>query len=180
MNGGALEIPFGPRQFTIRHSQFIIYNGVSLLDRVRKRLLVSGVKIHLREDKTMRRITGISVSLALCLLASLPLAADQKTGAPATARYGDPTGTARNFEDSLYGVVKTVDSNQMLLAKTIFGIDQTFKFEKKTKFLRDDKPSTWDALKPGDQVWVNIRRDKKTGDVFAKKVVSSGLVAPVE
>jgi hypothetical protein len=96
-----------------------------------------------------------------------------------TARYGDPTGTARKYQNLLYGVIKTLDANGMVLEKTKVGIDQTLKFQPKTKFIHDDKPSSREDLKVGDQVYVDVREDKKTGDLYAKKVVT-GIVVPVE
>jgi hypothetical protein len=96
-----------------------------------------------------------------------------------TARYGDPTSTARKYQNFLSGVIKTVDANGMVLEKTKAGIDQTFKFQPKTKFIHDDKPSSREDLKVGDQVYVDVHEDKKTGDLYAKKVVT-GVIVPVE
>jgi hypothetical protein len=106
-----------------------------------------------------------------------PVKADE---APAgTARYGDPTSTARKYQNFLYGVIKTVDANGMMLEKTNAGIDQAFKFQPKTKFIHNDKPSSRQDLKVGDQVYVDVHKDKKTGDLYAKRVIS-GIVVPVE
>jgi hypothetical protein len=96
-----------------------------------------------------------------------------------TARYGDPTGTARKYQNFLYGVIKTLDANGMVLEKTKAGIDQIFRFQPKTKFTHDNKPSSRGDLKVGDQVYVDVHEDKKTGDLYAKKVVS-GIVVPAE
>lgn len=60
----------------------------------------------------------------------------------------------------------------MVLTKTKFGIDETFKFDRKTKFIHDGKPGTRERLKPGDEVWVDINKDKKTGEMIAKKVAT--------
>ena len=60
----------------------------------------------------------------------------------------------------------------MILTKTKFGVDQTFKFNKKTKFILDGKPSSFDKLKVGEGVYIDVDTDKKTGDLIAKKVVS--------
>jgi hypothetical protein len=105
--------------------------------------------------------------------------AQEKTVKAGTARYGDSTGTGRKYQNLLYGVIKTLDANGMVLEKTKAGIDQTFKFQPKTKFIYDDKPSSREDLKVGDQVYVDVREDKKTGDLYAKKVVT-GIVVPVE
>jgi hypothetical protein len=95
---------------------------------------------------------------------------------PATARYGNPTSTARVFQDYLYGVIKKINANELVLEKTKFGVDQAFKLEPKTKYIRDDKPTSLDDLKVGDKVWVDVKKDKKTGELIAKKVVT-GMAA---
>lgn len=91
-----------------------------------------------------------------------------------TARFGNPTSTARMFQTYLYGVIKKIDTknNQLVLDKTKFGVDQTIKLDAKTKFILDEKPSSLAHLKVGDQVYVDLKTDKKTGDMLAKKVVS--------
>ncbi len=96
-----------------------------------------------------------------------------------TGRFGNPTSTARAFQDYIYGVVKKIDSkhNELTLEKTKFGVDQPIKLESKTKYVHDRKPSSLDRLKVGDQVYVDARRDKE-GALVAKKVVTG--VAPTE
>lgn len=115
----------------------------------------------------------------LCLVMAAPAAAQEKVVEAGTARFGDPTATARKYQGFLFGVVKTIDDKGMVLEKTKAGIDQTFKFQAKTKFIRDEKPSSRDALKVGDQVYVDVREVKKTGDLLVKKVVS-GVVVPLD
>jgi hypothetical protein len=109
--------------------------------------------------------------------------------APATAQRGNrgasgagygPLGVAslgtttagNKYQDYLYGVVKVVDEDQMILTKTKAGTDQTFKFNKKTKFTLDGKDGSFKSLKLGDEVWVDADTDKKTGDLIARKVVT--------
>jgi hypothetical protein len=110
---------------------------------------------------------------------AVPATAQNKPVKAGTGRYGDPTGIARKYQNFLYGVIKTLDANGMVLEKTKVGIDQTLKFQPKTKFIHDEKPSSREDLKVGDQVYVDVHEDKKTGDLYAKKVVS-GIVVPVE
>jgi hypothetical protein len=121
----------------------------------------------------------IWIPATLCLFAAMPAAAQNKPVKAGTARYGDPTSTARNYQNFLYGVIKTLDANGMVLEKTKVGIDQTLKFQPKTKFIHDNKPSLREDLKVGDQVYVDVHVDKKTGDLYAKKVIS-GIVVPVQ
>jgi len=80
------------------------------------------------------------------------------------------------YADFLYGVVKELNKDEMVLTKTKVGADQTFKFNKKTKFIHDGKGSSLESLKLGDEVWVDADQDKKTGDFFAKKVVTGVFI----
>ena len=121
----------------------------------------------------------IGIPATLCLVLTVPVMAQEKTVKVGTARYGDPTGTARKYQNLLYGVIKTLDANGMVLEKTKVGIDQTLRFQPKTKFIHDDKPSSREDLKVGDQVYVDVHEDKKTGDLYAKEVIT-GIVVPVE
>jgi hypothetical protein len=91
---------------------------------------------------------------------------------PETARFGDPTGIARKYQSYLYGVVKKIDKDEIVLEKTKFGVDTTIKLFPKTKYVSDGKPSSLGELNVGDQVYVDVKTDKKTGDMSAKKVVS--------
>jgi len=125
----------------------------------------------------------MAVALGVARLA-VPAAAQQDQEPPkdkeppkaSNARFGDPTSTARMYQGFLYGVIKELNEKEMLLTKTKFGTDQTFKFEKNTKFIRDGKISSLDQFKVGDQVWVDVQKDKKTGDLIAKKVVTGADV----
>ena len=119
------------------------------------------------------------IPAALCLVLAVPMMAQDKPVKAGTARFGDPTSTARKYQNLLYGVIKTLDANGMVLEKTKVGIDQTLRFQPKTKFIHDNKPSSREDLKVGDQVYVDVHEDKKTGDLYAKKVVT-GIVVPVE
>jgi multidrug efflux pump subunit AcrA (membrane-fusion protein) len=110
---------------------------------------------------------------------AVPVVGQEKVVKAGTARFGDSTGTARKYENFLYGVIKTIDANGMVLQKTRSGIDQSFRFDRKTQFIHDVKVSSRENLKVGDQVWVDVHKDKKTGDLYAKKVVT-GIVVPVE
>jgi hypothetical protein len=121
----------------------------------------------------------IWIPAALCSLLAVPVMAQEKTVKAGTARYGDPTSTARKYQNLLSGVIKAIDAHGMVLEKTKAGIDQTLKFQPKTKFIHDNKLSSRQDLKVGDQVYVDVREDKKTGDLYAKKVVT-GIVVPVE
>ncbi len=110
--------------------------------------------------------------LLVALLAGLgPVEAQIDPGKPETGRFGNPTVIAANMRGYIYGVVKRVEAGELVLDKTEFGDNQPFKLEAKTKFTRDGKPSQLADLKAGDKVWVQIKREKKTGEMIAKKVV---------
>jgi len=115
---------------------------------------------------------AILISAVLGAVAAAPGWAQKEPIKAGTARYGDPTSIARVYQDYLYGVIKTIDDRGMVLEKTKFGIDQTFKFDRKTKFIHDGKPSSRERLKVGDQVWVDVKTEKKTDEMIARKVVT--------
>jgi len=87
------------------------------------------------------------------------------------------SGTAGdNVKDLLYGVVKALNKDAIVLTKTNAGMDQTFKFNSKTKFMRDGKKSSLESFKLGEKVWVDAKEDKKSGDLVARKVVTGAFL----
>jgi len=123
------------------------------------------------------RIVLLTVALSVLAIPGMSLGQHREPPKPENARFGDPTSTARAYQDYLYGVIKNLDKNEVVLDKTKFGIDQSVKLDAKTKYLRDGKPSSWDRLAVGDQVWVDVKTDRKSGEMTAKKVLT-GVVAP--
>lgn len=121
-------------------------------------------------------------AIVVCVLVSsfwaVTVPAQQDTSRPETGRFGDPTATARSLQDYVYGVVKKISSAELILDKTEFGDDQSFKLQPKTKFIHDGKPSTLAQLKVGDQAWIDMKREKKTGDLIARKVITG--IQPTE
>jgi hypothetical protein len=116
-------------------------------------------------------LAGLLLALS-CGAAGWGQRADSAPTAPSNARFGDPSITARNYQDYHYGVVKSVSDSDLVCDRTEFGDDQPFKIDKKTKFTHDGKPSAAADLKTGDKVWVKIRTDKRTGEMTALKVIS--------
>ena len=104
-----------------------------------------------------------------------PPRADEPTRPPDNARFGDPTDTARNLQNYVYGVVSKVETADLICDKTEFGDAQAFKLTKKTRVIRDGKRAEPDDLKAGDKVWIKIKTDKKTGDITALRVVAGVL-----
>jgi hypothetical protein len=116
----------------------------------------------------------IITALAAACLAT-PAAMPQSDKQPITSntgRFGDSTSIAIKYQDYLYGVVKALTPNEMTLSQTKFGVDQTFKLNKKTKFIQDGKASSFDKLKVGDRIYVDVDTDKKSGALIARKVIS--------
>jgi uncharacterized protein DUF5666 len=97
---------------------------------------------------------------------------------PGEPRFGNPTSTARVFQDYVYGVIKGIDKEGLIVDKTFFGDGQNFKLDRKTKFIHDGKGRTLADLKVGDKVWIDVKVDKKTGQMTARKVVTG--VGPTE
>ncbi len=111
------------------------------------------------------------------VLLSLPAAGLQEPDHSANVtRLGDPTGTARHFQNYLYGVVKKINDKEIVLTKTMMGTDQTFQIVKKTKFILDGKPTKIGSIKVGDRVYVDHKEDKQ-GKLIAKKVLTGVFAA---
>jgi len=118
--------------------------------------------------------------LVLSLLGIVSPSVAQRSG-HAASEVGDsslPAGPAgkgtagNNYADFRYGVIKSISPSEIVLTKTASGLDETVKFNKKTKFIHDGKSSSLDSVKVGDKVWVDAHVDKKTGDTIARKIVS--------
>lgn len=95
---------------------------------------------------------------------------------PLTVRSEGHGTSGGNYQGVVYGVVKALDKDAIVLTKTDAGMDQTFKLNKKTKFLHDGKSSSLASVKVGDKVWVDGTADKKTGDLIARKVLSGAFL----
>jgi hypothetical protein len=122
------------------------------------------------------------VALVIGFLGSSAPAGAQRHGS-SSAASGDPMliphiapNAGSKYADYLYGIVKVVNEDQMVLTKTKSGADETYKFNKKTKFICDGKSSSFDSVKLGEAVWVDADEDKKTGDFTARKVVTGVLL----
>jgi hypothetical protein len=116
-------------------------------------------------------MTAVFASVCVATLAAAPQS-DKQPVVSSTGRFGDPSSVAIKYRDYLFGIVKEVDAKGVIMSKTKFGVDQPFKFTKKTKFFQDGKPSSFDKIKVGEGIYIDVDTDKKTGDQLAKKVVS--------
>jgi hypothetical protein len=125
------------------------------------------------------RAISLFVLMACALVArAIPAPQGTKPVKPDNVRFGDPTSIGRNLQDDLYGVIKKIGKNEIILDKTKFGVDQSIRLEPKTKYVRDQKASSLDKLEIGDPVYVNVKTEKKTGVMTAKKVTSGVIAAP--
>jgi hypothetical protein len=117
-------------------------------------------------------VIGMAVLAGSVVLAGTARAQNQSNAPDAPhSRFGNPTSIARIYQTYIFGVVKKVEKSDLILDKTKFGNEQYFKLNKDTKFIRNGKPSHAVLLKPGEMVWIDMKRDKKSGDMIAKKVV---------
>jgi hypothetical protein len=91
---------------------------------------------------------------------------------PGEPRFGNATSTGRAFQDYVYGVIKQINKEELIVDKTSFGDGQSFKLDHKTRFIHDGKSSCFEDLKIGDKVWIDVKADKKNGEMTAKKVVT--------
>jgi len=122
-------------------------------------------------------ILTLTIAAGLGVLVPRTGRAQEPSTAPGNGRFGNPDeSTSQVFKDYLYGVIKSIDANEIVLDKTKFGFDQTYKLDAKVKVVRDGKPSSRDTLKVGEPVYVQVKKGKKTGDQIAKKVLV-GVVA---
>lgn len=90
----------------------------------------------------------------------------------AAGRLENAISVAGKYKDYIYGVVKKIGKDQIILDKTRFGDGQVFKLERKTRFIDNGKKSTKANLKVGDMVWVDAKIKKKTDEKIARKVVT--------
>ncbi len=120
------------------------------------------------------RLNQIPIAFVCCVITLGTGWAQRQPAKAGNPRFGNPTSTGRVFQDYIYGVIKKIDSenDEMVLDKTKFGIEQTLRLQPKTRYIHDGKPSSLTQLKVGDQVYVDVKTDKKTGQMTAKKVVS--------
>ena len=121
----------------------------------------------------LRKIIATTALAATCVAALAAAGqSDKQPVTSSTGRFGDPTTIAIKYRDYLFGIIKEKNPNELILTHTKFGIEHGFKLNKKTKYIQDGKASSFDKLKVGDRIFIDVDTDKKTGDLIAKKVVS--------
>ena len=90
----------------------------------------------------------------------------------AAGRLENAISVAGKYQNYIYGVVKKIGKDEIILDNTRFGNGQVFKLEHKTKYVDNGKPSTRTSLKVGDMVWIDAKIKKKTEEKIAKKVIT--------
>jgi hypothetical protein len=120
--------------------------------------------------KLRRFVLGTAALGLLC--AGMGRGQEGKPVMPANARFGDPTSIARQYQSYLFGIIKKLGKHQIILEKTRFGVDTAVKLTSKTRYIRNKKKSKLAALQVGDSVFVDVKNDRKTGDIIAKKILS--------
>jgi hypothetical protein len=120
------------------------------------------------------------ICIILCCLMEGMLAAElaqaQVYQAPqspgATDRLENAISVAGKYQNYIYGVVKKIGKDEIILDNTRFGNGQVFKLEHKTKYVDNGKSSTRANLKVGDMVWIDAKIKKKTEEKIARKVIT--------
>lgn len=117
---------------------------------------------------------------AVLTAAARPAGQTTAPGAPSHTRFGDPNVFGMNYQDYFYGVISKIKPDALVLVKTKVGVPQTIRLTKKTKYVFNKKKSALADLKPGEMVYIDVKTDKKTGAMTARKVVGGmdATVAP--
>lgn len=97
----------------------------------------------------------------------------QSPNAPgATGRWENAISLAGKYQNYVYGVVKKIGKDQLVLDKTSFGNGQVFKLVHNTKFVHNGKRSKLAELKIGEMVWIDAKIEKKKHEKIARKVIT--------
>jgi hypothetical protein len=122
-------------------------------------------------------LASLGMLVACMMVATASAQRPNTPETPQNGRFGDPDVYGRKFEGYLYGVIAKIHKDDLVLDKTKFGVPKTIEVSRKTKFVRGGKRSSLAELKAGEMVYVQVKKDKKTGGLIAKEVVS-GLGVP--
>lgn len=123
----------------------------------------------------MRRSGILAWGILACVLAvgnGLAQTVQSPEAPGARGRIENAISLAGNYQNYIYGVVKKIKKDELILDKTVYGNDQAFKLEHGTKFIRNGKHSSLAKLKIGDMVWIDAKLKKKTEEKIARKVIT--------
>ena len=139
-------------------------------------------RIHGEQIAVKQSLTLLSLFIALVGFTASATAQRGEKGA------GDPESSApggqhapiaaAKYKNLFFGIVKEVNKDELVLTKTQAGADQSFKFNKKTKFLVDGKEASLASVHLGDSVWVDVDKNKRTGELIARKVLGGVVLLP--
>lgn len=123
----------------------------------------------------MKRSGILACGILTCLLVAAngwtqTIQSPQAPGA--RGRIENAISLAGKYQNYIYGVVRKIKKDELILDKTVYGNDQVFKLEHKTKFIRNGKRSSLAELKIGDMVWIDAKVKKKAEEKIAKKVIT--------
>jgi hypothetical protein len=90
----------------------------------------------------------------------------------AAGRLENAISVAGKYQNYIYGVVKKIGKDELILDKTRFGNGQVFRLDHKTQYVDNGKRSALANLKVGDMVWIDAKIKKKTDEKIAKKVIT--------
>lgn len=123
----------------------------------------------------MKRIIILGWGMLFCVLCAGNGWAQvvQSPNAPdASDRLENAISIGGNYQNYIYGVIKKIKKNELVLNKTSYGNNQVFKLQHNTKYIRNGKRGSLAELKVGDMVWIDAKLKKKTHEKIAKKVIT--------
>lgn len=123
----------------------------------------------------MKKETIIACGILGCILAAGNGWAQvyQSPNTPgASGQLENAISLGANYQDYIYGVIKTIKKHELILDKTRYGNNQVFKLQHSTKFIANGKRSSLAKLKIGDMVWIDAKLKKKANEMIARKVIT--------
>lgn len=116
----------------------------------------------------------ISAALASLLIAVAGWAQIvQSPSAPgATGRWENAISVAGKYQSYVYGVIKKIDKDKLIVNKTRYGNNQVFLLNHKTKFEDNGKHTKLSKLKVGEMIWIDAKLNKKKHERIARKIIT--------
>lgn len=97
----------------------------------------------------------------------------QSSNAPGAAdRLENAISVAGKYQNYIYGVIKKIEKNRLIVNKTRFGNNQVFMLTHGTKFVNNGKRTTLAKLKVGDMIWIDAKLNKKKHEEIARKIIA--------
>lgn len=122
------------------------------------------------------KITNVLIS---AMLGSLMVAGAgwaqvvQSPNAPGAAdRLENAISVAGKYQNYVYGVIKKIGKDEVIVNKTRFGNNQVFMLDHHTKVVKNGKHVKLAQLKVGDMVWIDAKLNKKKNEKIARKIIT--------